>query len=216
MVPAFVRDSQKLFCDVTAAKPGNPLTAAISHPHNCRNWATAEVELGSTFAMRQAIWRTILTFSTAKLYEGSRVAYKSVQVVPNLANTIVTYPPALNFEPNPQDVIASPTSSVNGISRVRIARIRRRSRRIAKKASVHPALLLSVTFLSFFKFFVCLLWIEYVFFCAVRLLVLFTCTCTLLSLLCAPRSHMHLGLLAEHAVGDTSCSGKITTVKTWY
>ena len=52
--------------------------------------AIAEVELGSTFAMRQAIWRTILTFSTAKLYKGSRVAYKFVQVVSNRANIMVT------------------------------------------------------------------------------------------------------------------------------
>ena len=47
--------------------------------------------------------------------------------------------------PNQQGVVASLTSSVNGISRVRIARVRRRSRRIAcriaKKASVNPALL---------------------------------------------------------------------------
>ena len=35
--------------------------------------SSAQVELGSTFAMRQAIWRTILTFSIAKLYKGSRV-----------------------------------------------------------------------------------------------------------------------------------------------
>ena len=90
----------------------------------CRNWAIAEVELGSTFAMRQAIWRTILTFSTAKLYKGSRVAYKFVQVVPNRANIMVTYP-------NQQDVVVSLTSSVNGISRVRIARVHRRSSRIA-------------------------------------------------------------------------------------
>ena len=41
--------------------------------------------------MRQAIWRTILTFSTAKLYKGARVAYKFVQVVPNRANIMVTY-----------------------------------------------------------------------------------------------------------------------------
>ena len=39
-------------------------------PCNCRNRAIAEVELGSTFAMRQAIWRTMLAFSTAKLYKG--------------------------------------------------------------------------------------------------------------------------------------------------
>ena len=41
--------------------------------------------------MRQAIWRMILTFSTAKLYKGARVAYKFVQVVPNRANIMVTY-----------------------------------------------------------------------------------------------------------------------------
>ena len=71
-----------------------------------------------------------MTFSTAKLYKDSRVARKLVQVVPNRANTIVTYPPALNFAPNQQVIVASGTSSVNGISRVRIA----------KKSSVNPAL----------------------------------------------------------------------------
>ena len=75
-------------------------------------------------AMRQAIWCTILTFSTAKLYKGARVAYKFLQVVSNRANIMVTYP-------NQQNFVASLTSSVNGISRVRIARIHRRSRRIA-------------------------------------------------------------------------------------
>ena len=74
--------------------------------------------------MRQAIWCTILTFSTAKLYKGARVAYKFLQVVSNRANIMVTYP-------NQQNFVASLTSSVNGISRVRIARIHRRSRRIA-------------------------------------------------------------------------------------
>ena len=93
-------------------------------PRNCRNRAIAEVQLGSTFAMRQAIWRMMLAFSTAKLYKGSRVACKFVQVVPNRANTMVTYP-------NQQDFVASLTSSVNGISRVLIASVHRRSRRIA-------------------------------------------------------------------------------------
>ena len=65
-------------------------------------------------AMRQAIWCTILTFSTAKLYKGARVALKFLQVVSNRANIMVTYP-------NQQNFVASLTSSVNGISRVRIA-----------------------------------------------------------------------------------------------
>ena len=61
--------------------------------------------------MRQAIWRTILTFSTAKLYKGARVAYKFVQVVPKRANIMVTYSNQQDFA----KFVASLTSSVNGI-----------------------------------------------------------------------------------------------------
>ena len=129
------RDSQKLFCDATrdatGAKPGNPQIAAMSHPtqltqlgHRMPSQKLSLAQLLRCDAMRQAIWCTILTFSTAKLYKGARVAYKFVQVVSNRANIMVTYP-------NQQNFVASLTSSVNGISRVRIARIRRRSRRIA-------------------------------------------------------------------------------------
>ena len=139
------RDSQKLFCDATRdatrdatdTKPGKPQIAAMSHPtqltqlgHRMPSQKLSLAQLLRCDAMRQAIWCTILTFSTAKLYKGARVAYKYLQVVSNRANIMVTYP-------NQQNFVASLTSSVNGISRVRIARIHRRSRsiacRIAKK-----------------------------------------------------------------------------------
>ena len=131
----FKRDSQKLFCDATRdatdAKPGKPQIAAMSHPtqlpqlgHRMPSQKLSLAQLLRCDAMRQAIWCTILTFSTAKLYKGARVAYKFLQVVSNRANIMVTYP-------NQQNFVASLTSSVNGISRVRIARIHRRSRRIA-------------------------------------------------------------------------------------
>ena len=129
------RDSQKLFCDATrdatGAKPGKPQIAAMSHPtqltqlgHRMPSQKLSLAQLLRCDAMRQAIWCTILTFSTAKLYKGARVAYNFLQVVSNRANIMVTYP-------NQQNFVASLTSSVNGISRVRIARIHRRSRRIA-------------------------------------------------------------------------------------
>ena len=129
------RDSQKLFCDATrdatGAKPGKPQIAAMSRPtqlpqlgHRRLSQKLSLAQLLRCDAMRQAIWCTILTFSTAKLYKGARVAYKFLQVVSNRANIMVTYP-------NQQNFVASLTSSVNGISRVRIARIHRRSRRIA-------------------------------------------------------------------------------------
>ena len=127
---AVKRDSQKLFLRCDRRETGKAPIRSHVAPHATAatgpSQTIAEVELGSTFAMRQAVWRTILTFSTAKLYKGSRVAYKFVQVVSNRTNIMVTYP-------NQQDFVASLTSSVNGISRVRIARIHRRSRRIAKK-----------------------------------------------------------------------------------
>ena len=47
--------------------------------------------------MRQAIWRTILPFSTTKLYKGSRVACKLVQVVPSCANTVKSRQSAPTF-----------------------------------------------------------------------------------------------------------------------
>ena len=95
------RDSQKLFlrCDTRCDSRETGKSPNRNHrgPHATDatgpSQAIAEVllvELGSTFAMRQAIWRTILTFSTAKLYKGSRVAYKFVQVVSNRANIMVT------------------------------------------------------------------------------------------------------------------------------
>ena len=73
----------------------NPKSQPCRTPCNCRNWAIAGRRrswawLNFCDAMRQAIWRTILTFSTAKLYKGSRVAYKFVQVVSNRANIMVT------------------------------------------------------------------------------------------------------------------------------
>ena len=97
----FKRDSQKLFCDATcdatAAKPGNPQIATIADPmqlpqqgHRRPSQKLSLAQLLRCDAMRQAIWRTILTFSTAKLYKGSRVAYKFVQVVSNRANIMVT------------------------------------------------------------------------------------------------------------------------------
>ena len=101
-----------LCCDVALSSPTGP------------SQKLSLAQLLRCDAMRQAIWRTILTFSTAKLYKGSRVAYKFVQVVPNRANIMVTYP-------NQQDFVASLTSSVNGISRVRIARVRRIACRVA-------------------------------------------------------------------------------------
>ena len=133
---ALKRDSQKLFCDATrdatGAKPGKPQIAAMSHPTQLPQLGHRRLpqklsclaQLLRCDAMRQAIWRTILTFSTAKLYKGARVAYKFLQVVSNRANIMVTYP-------NQQNFVASLTSYVNGISRVRIARIHHRSRRIA-------------------------------------------------------------------------------------
>ena len=126
---------RSFFCDATRdatdAKPGKPQIAAMSHPtqlpplgHRRPSQKLSLAQLLRCDAMRQAIWCTILTFSTAKLYKGARVAYKFLQVVSNRANIMVTYP-------NQQNFVASLTSSVNGISRVRIARIHRRSRRIA-------------------------------------------------------------------------------------
>ena len=90
------RDSQKLFCDATrdatAAKPGNPQIATIADPtqltqlgHRRPSQKLSLAQLLRCDAMRQAIWRTILTFSTAKLYKGARVAHKFVQVVSNRA-----------------------------------------------------------------------------------------------------------------------------------
>ena len=130
-IKCFKRDSHKLFCDATDAKRGKPQIAAMSHPtqlpqlgHRRPSQKLSLAQLLRCDAMLQAIWCTILTFSTAKLYKGARVAYKFLQVVSNRANIMVTYP-------NQQNFVASLTSSVNGISRVRIARIHRRSRRIA-------------------------------------------------------------------------------------
>ena len=91
------RDSQKLFCDATrdatGAKPGKPQIAAMSHPtqlpqlgHRRPSQKLSLAQLLRCDAMRQAIWCTILTFSTAKLYKGARVAYKFLQVVSNRAN----------------------------------------------------------------------------------------------------------------------------------
>ena len=87
--------------------------------------------------MRQAIWCTILTFSTAKLYKGARVAYKFLQVVSNRANIMVTYP-------NQQNFVASLTSSVNewhfaSSHRTHASQIASHRVSHRKKASVNPA-----------------------------------------------------------------------------
>ena len=120
----------------TAAKSGNPDSHPPCSSRNRRNWPIAEVELGSCNAMYD------FGLFAAKLYKGSRVASRFLTVLPNQANTMVTYSPALNSAPNQQSDVASLTSSVNGTSSVCIARRRRRSRRIAycivKKSSVNP------------------------------------------------------------------------------
>ena len=81
--------------DATGAKPGKPQIAVMSHstqlPQLGHRRPSQKLSLAQLLRCDAlAIWRTILTFSTAKLYKGAIVAYKFVQVVSNHANIMVT------------------------------------------------------------------------------------------------------------------------------